>query len=354
MRGEHLRFATGPERLVLILSIESSCDESSAAIIRDGRLLATETRTQTVHRSYGGVVPELAGRSHLELLDIVVQTAARQGGVALPDVDLIAATAGPGLVGSLLVGVSYARGLAAALEKRFRAMHHLEAHLWSAEFSAAELPLPFLVLLVSGGHTLLVLVKGVRNYCVLGSTRDDALGEAYDKVGKLLGLSFPAGAEVERLAAAGDPARFAFPVSMSDSSADFSFSGLKTAVSYRVCKMSEPEVQEQRSNLLASFQAAALASVTRKVQRALRECDARALVAAGGVAANSELRRKLADVAAERGVPCFFPQLQFCGDNAAMIGYLAWKLELAGWGDETPPVRPRWPLESLATGVAPL
>jgi N6-L-threonylcarbamoyladenine synthase len=338
---------------VLILAIESSCDESSAALIENGRLLAVETRTQTVHQPYGGVVPELAGRSHLELMDAVVRTVARQAGTAFPDVDLFAATAGPGLVGSLLVGISYARGLATALEKRFRAVHHLEAHLWSAELSAGELPPPFLVLLVSGGHTLLVLVSGVRNYHVLGSTRDDALGEAYDKVGKLLGLPFPAGAEVDRLAAQGDGTRFAFPVSMNDASADFSFSGLKTAVAYRVRGMSDREIREQTSDLLASFQAAALASVLLKVESAMRVSGARAVVAAGGVAANSQLRLRLGNLAAEWGVPCFFPQLQFCGDNAAMIGYLAWKLETAGIRDGGPqPVRPRWPLELLGTGDA--
>jgi N6-L-threonylcarbamoyladenine synthase len=334
---------------MLILSIESSCDESSAAILADGCLRAVETRTQTVHRLFGGVVPELAGRSHLELMDEVVRTAAQQAGVALPDVELVAVTAGPGLVGSLLVGISYARGLATALGRPFRAVHHLEAHLWSAELSAGELPLPFLVLIASGGHTLLVLVHGVRNYRVLGSTRDDALGEAYDKVGKLLGLSFPAGAEVDRLAAEGDPTRFAFPVSMNDSSSDFSFSGLKTAVAYRVRSMSDREIREQTSHILASFQDAALASVILKIEAALRVSGARALVAAGGVAANTQLRLRLGNLAAVRRVPCFFPRLQFCGDNAAMIGYLAWKLESAGICDSGPqPVRPRWPLELLA------
>jgi N6-L-threonylcarbamoyladenine synthase len=339
---------------VLILSIESSCDESSAAILADGRLLAVETRTQTVHRLFGGVVPELAGRSHLELMDEVMRTAAQQAGVTLPDVDLLAATAGPGLVGSLLVGINYARGLAVALERPYRAVHHLEAHLWSAELSAGELPLPFLVLIASGGHTLLVLVQGVRNYRVLGSTRDDALGEAYDKVGKLLGLSFPAGAEVDRLAAEGEPTRFAFPVAMNDSSSDFSFSGLKTAVAYRVRSMNEREIQEGTPDLLASFQDVALASVILKIEAALRVSGARAVVAAGGVAANTQLRLRLGNLAAVRQVPCFFPRLQFCGDNAAMIGYLAWKLEAAGIrGGEPQPVRPRWPLELLGAEGAP-
>jgi N6-L-threonylcarbamoyladenine synthase len=335
---------------VLILAIESSCDESSAAILADSRLLAVETKTQTVHRAFGGVVPELAGRSHLELLDDVTQQALKRASVRLQEVDVVAATAGPGLVGSLLVGINYARGLATALGKPFRAVHHLEAHLWSAEINAGELPLPFLLLLVSGGHTALILVHGLRHYHVLGSTRDDALGEAYDKVGKLLGLSFPAGAAVERLAAQGDPTRFTFPVSMHDASADFSFSGLKTSVAYRVRAMRKEEVIERTPDLLSSFQNAALTSVMLKVEHAMDSGLPRALVAAGGVAANSRLRERFDKLAKARGVPSVFPPLELCGDNAAIIGYLAWKLETGGvYEDVAPTVRPRWPLELLGS-----
>jgi N6-L-threonylcarbamoyladenine synthase len=333
---------------VLILSIESSCDESSAAVLQDEHLLAVKTRTQTVHEPFGGVVPELAGRSHLELIDAVVRETLKQSAVALHDLDLVAATAGPGLVGSLLVGVNYARGIAAALGKRFRAVHHLEAHLWSAALTAGELPLPFLVLLVSGGHTLLIQVDGLRRYRVLGSTVDDALGEAYDKVGKLMNLPFPAGAHVDRLAAVGNAEQFLFPIPMNDPSCNMSFSGLKTAVAYRIRAMAADEIAANKSDLLASFQQAALASVMLKLRRAASVSLPRALVAAGGVSANSQLRLQIQKLADELGISCFVPELQFCGDNAAMIGYLAWRLEHGGFPEAVErAVHPRWPLNAL-------
>ncbi|RPH92043.1 tRNA (adenosine(37)-N6)-threonylcarbamoyltransferase complex transferase subunit TsaD, partial [candidate division KSB1 bacterium] len=221
-------------RIMRILAFESSCDENSAAVLQDGKLLSVCTRTQTVHKPYGGVVPELAGRSHLELIDGLANEALHEADIRLSDLDFIAATIGPGLIGSLLVGANYARGLAISLNKPFRGIHHLEAHLWSAELSHGNLPLPFLVLLASGGHTMLISVEGVRRYRVLGSTLDDALGEAYDKIGKLMGLSFPAGADVDRLASQGDGHRFTFPLAMQDDTFNFSFSGLKTSVVYKL------------------------------------------------------------------------------------------------------------------------
>jgi N6-L-threonylcarbamoyladenine synthase len=334
---------------VLILAIESSCDENSVAVLRDGTLLSVCTRTQTVHQQFGGVVPELAGRSHLELVDPLTVEAIAAAGIALADLDLVVSTVGPGLVGSLLVGASYARGLALALGKPFRAMHHVEAHLWSAELTAGSLPLPFMVLLVSGGHTLLVRVDGLRQYQILGTTLDDALGEAYDKVGKLVGLSFPAGAEVDRLAAQGNSAAYRFPVSLPDDPFNFSFSGLKTAVLYRLRALDAAAIPQLLPDLLASFQEAALASVLLKVRHAVEVTQPRALIAAGGVAANSALRLKLQSLATESGIPTYFPALQFCGDNAAMIGYLATKLERAGVAaDADAVVRPRWSLAALA------
>jgi len=333
---------------VTILAIESSCDESSAAVLKDGALLSVATRTQTIHRAYGGVVPELAGRSHLELVDAMAHEALSSAEVSLKSVDLFAATLGPGLVGSLLVGAAYARGLALALGKRFRAVHHLEAHLWSAELEARELPLPFLILLVSGGHTQLVLVEGLRRYRVIGMTLDDALGEAYDKVGKLVGLTFPAGADVDRLASEGDPTKFQFTVPLRDDSCDFSFSGLKTAFLYKLRGLSDEQTRAERENLLAAFQEAALGSVMTKVRRAALAERPRALAAAGGVAANSRLRAKLSDLARELGIACVLPEPQFCGDNAAMIGYTAFKLEHAQVMDSFEDgARPRWPLEAL-------
>jgi N6-L-threonylcarbamoyladenine synthase len=197
---------------MLVLAFESSCDECSAAIVEDGKILSVRTHTQSVHRDFGGVVPELAGRSHLELVDGLCKEALEIASVKLENIDLVAATSGPGLVGSLLIGLHYGQGIALGRGIPFRQIHHMEAHLYSSEIESGPMPLPFLVLLVSGGHTLLVLVRGLREYEILGSTLDDAIGEAYDKVGKLVGLSFPAGADVDRIAAEGNPRAFTFPV----------------------------------------------------------------------------------------------------------------------------------------------
>jgi N6-L-threonylcarbamoyladenine synthase len=333
-----------------ILAFESSCDENSVAVVCDGRLLALETRTQSVHAAYGGVVPELAGRSHIELVDDIAARVLMRASISISDVDLIAATVGPGLVGSLLVGASYARGVALASGKPFCGIHHLEAHLWSVELSGESLPFPFLVLLVSGGHTLLVEVKGLRDYRVLGGTLDDALGEAYDKVGKLVGLAFPAGAEVDRLSAGGNLKAYSFPAPMSDSGLNFSFSGLKTAFLYAVKDHRGALEPQTMRNLLASFQEAALESVVRKVRLAVMTTGVKAIAVAGGVAANSQLRAKLSRLGETLGVPCRFPALDFCGDNAAMIGYLAWRLSADRVPFEPISVRPRWSLNTLLKG----
>jgi N6-L-threonylcarbamoyladenine synthase len=228
-------------------------------------------------------------------------------------------------------------------------MNHVEAHLWSGELDNSPMPLPFLVLLVSGGHTLLIHVEGLREYNVLGSTLDDALGEAYDKVGKLVGLKFPAGADVDRLAATGNPSAYPFPLTMSDGSFNFSFSGLKTAFLYALRALPAKTVPDVTPDLLASFQEAALNSVSFKLRKAIAETRPKALVAAGGVAANSVLRAKLTRLAEDFGIPCRFPALHFCGDNAAMIGYLAWKLEQAGLYNLDATVRPRWGIETLVS-----
>jgi len=333
---------------MLVLAVESSCDECSAAILRDGALCAVQTTTQTIHRRFGGVVPELAGRSHLELVDSLVCEAVVQSGESLSSINMIAATIGPGLVGALLVGAMYAQGLALSTDRPFVGIHHVEAHLWSAELTAGELPLPFLVLLVSGGHTLLVEVCGVRCYRVLGTTLDDALGEAYDKVGKLSGFDFPAGAAVDQAAADGNMRAFNFPISKADNSYDFSFSGLKTAFLYAMRALPHHGISDHTADLLASFQEAALEAVMIKIRRALGRANFRALVAAGGVASNSQLRVKLQQAADEAGVPCVIPPPKFCMDNAAMVGYTAWKLLQNGVpAPVCQAVRPRWMLQEL-------
>jgi N6-L-threonylcarbamoyladenine synthase len=331
----------------VILAIESSCDENSAALVSNGEVHAISTITQSVHLQFGGVVPELAGRSHLELIDQQVLDVMTRAGVSFSKIEAIAATTGPGLVGSLLVGNNYAKALAWSLGKPFVPVHHMEAHLWSAEIDMPNLPLPFLILLVSGGHTMLVFVNGLRDYKIVGSTRDDALGEAYDKVGKLIGLPFPAGAQMDKLAQQGNPQAISFPVAMRDGSLDFSFSGLKTAVNYAL--RDDPTLAEphRSPDLVASFQDAALNSVEPKIRRAVERFRPKALCAAGGVAANSELRARLARIANESQIPLAVPPLKYCADNAAMIGYLAEKLLAEGLLEERLPVRPRWPLTEL-------
>jgi N6-L-threonylcarbamoyladenine synthase len=331
-----------------ILALESSCDENSAAVMRDGEVVALQICTQSVHQQYGGVVPELAGRSHLELVDQLACDAMRDAKIEISDLNLVAATIGPGLIGSLLVGLNYGRGLSLAADIPFRPMHHLEAHLWSAEITCGLMPLPFLILLASGGHTQLVLVRGLRDYEILGSTLDDALGEAYDKVGKLIGLKFPAGADVDRIAKTGVSSEFSFPTVMNDNTLNFSFSGLKTSFLYTMRKVAEDKLTQKIPNLLASFQDAALKSVMLKVRKAVDQVQPLALVAAGGVAANSLMRSEMQNLAKELGISCYFPLLKHCGDNAAMIGYLAWKLETADVKvDPTLVARPRWSLETL-------
>ena len=332
---------------MLILAFESSCDESSVAVVRDGCVIALRTVTQSVHQQFGGVVPELAGRSHLQLMDGLTQESLSQARISAKELDLVCSTVGPGLVGSLLVGSNYARGLSLALQKPFRSIHHLEGHLWSAEIEAGALPLPFLVLLVSGGHTLIILVNGLRDYTILGTTLDDALGEAYDKVGKLMGLGFPAGAEVDRLASSGNPDKYPFTPPMSDASLDFSFSGLKTAVLYAIRDKDEALRSRITPDILASFQESALTSVISKIRRATDLYNPHAIVAAGGVAANSRLRTLLGKLCAEHEISCRCPSIKYCMDNAAMIGYVAWKLEQAGIQDEISAVRPRWSLTEL-------
>ncbi|RQV97874.1 tRNA (adenosine(37)-N6)-threonylcarbamoyltransferase complex transferase subunit TsaD [bacterium] len=331
-----------------VLAFESSCDECSAALIENGSVISVRTHTQSVHRDFGGVVPELAGRSHLELIDRLCQQALHDAEAELASIDCVAATSGPGLVGSLLIGLHYGQGIAQGRDLPFRQIHHMEAHLYSAEIESGPMPLPFLVLLVSGGHTLLVLVRGLRDYEILGSTLDDAIGEAYDKVGKLVGLSFPAGAEIDRLATSGDPQSYSFPVSKRDASLDFSYSGLKTAFRYQIQKMTPQEIENRRSDLLASFQFAALASTKSKIVSAVQRISPRALVAAGGVSANSVLREAMISTALAAGVPCYVPAMRYCADNAAMVGYLAWKLEQERVVDHHEVrARPRWTITDL-------
>ncbi|MCI2430275.1 tRNA (adenosine(37)-N6)-threonylcarbamoyltransferase complex transferase subunit TsaD [Candidatus Acetothermia bacterium] len=301
------------------LGIETSCDETSVALLRDGReILANIIYSQAhLHDKYGGVVPEVASRNHIRKLPFVVQDALERAKLNFRQISLVGATYGPGLVGPLLVGLSYAKAIAYALEKPFVGVNHLEGHIFAHYLENFDASPPFVALLVSGGHTLLVDVRAYGDYRVLGETRDDAAGEAFDKVGKLLGLGYPAGAALDRLARQGNPKAIALPRPMLDSdSLEFSFAGLKTAIVYYLRDHSDAD----RADIAASFQEAVVDVLTEKTLQAARQLQTEKLVVVGGVAANSRLRERLL---ACRDYKVFFPKMELCTDNAAMIAACA-------------------------------
>ncbi|MCB9718066.1 MAG: tRNA (adenosine(37)-N6)-threonylcarbamoyltransferase complex transferase subunit TsaD [Myxococcales bacterium] len=312
-----------------VLAIESSCDETAAAVVAGSTVRSSVVRSQIeIHGRFGGVVPELASRHHLGAVVPVVDEALERAGVSLSELDAIAVTEGPGLVGALLVGVQMARGLATARGLPLVGVHHMEGHLWSAFLGDSTRParpfVPHLALLVSGGHTELVDVAGLGRYRMLGATRDDAAGEAYDKVAKLLGLGYPGGPVIDRLAAEGDPEAIAFPRAMADrDTLDFSFSGLKTAVRVHVDRHGPPDSRAALADLCASFQAAVVDVLVLKARRALRRHGRDRLHIVGGVAANAGLRRAAQQAAAAHGFQFEAVPLRYCGDNAAMIGAAA-------------------------------
>ena len=306
---------------MLILGIESSCDETAAAVLRDGdRMLSNVVSSQVaVHAPYGGVVPELASRHHLRNIVPVVQRALGEAGVGLSDLTGVAVTRGPGLVGALLVGIQFAKSLAFVHELPLIAVNHLEGHLFSSRLGGATPPERHVALLVSGGHTALILARGFGQYWMLGRSRDDAAGEAFDKVAKLLGLGYPGGPVIESLARGGDPDRIHFPRALpGKTNLDFSFSGLKTAVANHVRENGSPEGQDL-SDFCASFQAAVADVLVRKAAQALRIERANTLVAAGGVLANGAVRAALTERAARDGFEVIVPPMGLCTDNAAMI-----------------------------------
>lgn len=319
---------------MLLLAIETSCDETSAALVREGKVLSSVVSSQVrVHAEYGGVVPELAAREHLRNLMPVTFTALREASVTIGEVDAVAATQGPGLPSALMVGFKAAQTMAFALRKPFIGIHHHEAHLYSpwirgtlgGYFADFNEFLPNVSLIVSGGHTMLVHVKGLLEHCVLGSTVDDAAGECFDKVGKLMGLAYPAGAEIDRLAGSGDPGAFDFPRPMlNDTNDDFSFSGLKTSVRYFL--RDNPRLLDDAQKVrdfCASVQAAIVEVLVRKTIRAARRLRERCVTASGGVTCNSALRKALAVACAQDGLALRLAEKALCTDNAAMIGILA-------------------------------
>jgi N6-L-threonylcarbamoyladenine synthase len=304
-----------------ILGIESSCDETAAAVLADGRrILSNVVASQdAVHAPYGGVVPELASRRHLEMIVPVVEKALGDAGVKLSDLGGIAVTQGPGLVGSLLVGCSLAKALAFAQGLPLVGVNHLEGHIFAAFLEDPTPDYPFLALVVSGGHTALYAVPGPLRYVLVGQTRDDAAGEAFDKVAKLLGLGYPGGPIIERTAERGDPAGIEFPLAqMTDQAPDFSFSGIKTSVSLYV-KRRGPLSAGAVADVAASFQAAVVKMLVRKTVKAALQRGIKRIVLTGGVAANGALRTALAATAAEHGFTLHVPGRRLCTDNAAMI-----------------------------------
>jgi N6-L-threonylcarbamoyladenine synthase len=317
---------------MITLGLETSCDETSVALVRDSReILSNVTSSQLVHKKYGGVVPELASREHLKAIIAVYQEAFREAAISLDQVDLIAATYGPGLVGALLVGLSFAKGVAFGLGKPLVAVNHLEGHIAANFLVHSQLPEPHLTLIISGGHTSLVLVKRFGDYQLIGQTKDDAVGEAYDKVAKMLGLDYPGGAEIDQLAKVGRRDYFRFPRGLiKEDSFDFSYSGLKTAVALHLRDISEKEREEWKADIAASFQEAALEVLVHKVVRAVGEHNVRAVTLSGGVASNSRLKELMGEALREVEADFYFPPQELCTDNAAMIaaaGYRRYHLD---------------------------
>lgn len=306
----------------LILGIETSCDETAAALVMGGYdVIASCVSSQVdLHARFGGVVPEIASRAHLDLLNPMIARTVVEAGVTEDRIDAVACTVGPGLIGALLVGVSAAKALALTWEVPFVAVNHMEAHLYAAFLEDPTLEFPLVVLLVSGGHTMLVEMRDHGQYRLLGQTIDDAAGEAFDKVARFLGLGYPGGPAVDREAMAGDPEAIKFPRAMLNEGLDFSFSGLKTSVINHVRK--QPDVSA--ADVAASFQAAVVDVLVTKARRAAEQVGARGLVLGGGVAANSLLRERFLTECSNAGVRAFLPSRELCTDNAAMIAAAGW------------------------------
>jgi N6-L-threonylcarbamoyladenine synthase len=344
-----------------VLGIETSCDETAAAILAaDGTVLAEAVLSQQEHAAYGGVVPEIAARAHLAHLPGLVTQVMQAAGLEMGQLGAVAATAGPGLIGGLIVGSGFGCGIAMAADRPFLAINHLEAHALTARLpgvAADGIAFPYLLLLVSGGHCLCAAVEEVGIYRRLGGTIDDAVGEAFDKVGKLLGLGWPGGPALERLAAGGDPARYDLPRPLlGRAGCDFSFSGLKTAVAQIVGGFPDgPLPLAEAADIAAAFQAAVADVLADRAAHALAMLPgARALVVAGGVAANLAIRGRLAAVAGRHGLPMVAPPLRLCGDNAVMVAWAAIERLKRGLAADTSMApRPRWPLESLGGGQGP-
>lgn len=308
----------------LLLAIESSCDDTSAAVCRDGKILSNCIASQAVHEAWGGVVPELASREHLKNIVVAVETAIKNAGIEKTNIDAIAFTRGPGLIGSLMVGVSFAKAVALALNKPLIEVNHMQAHVM-ANFIDGTPAFPHLCLTVSGGHSQIVLVQSPNDMAVIGETIDDAAGEAFDKTAKILGLPYPGGPLIDKYAQLGNPLRFKFPEPKAEG-LNFSFSGLKTSVLYFVrdeVKTNPNFVQENLNDICASIQHTIVSYLLRKLKKAAKEHQISTITLAGGVSANSGLRKALQETGVKENWEVHIPQLQYCTDNAGMIAIAA-------------------------------
>jgi N6-L-threonylcarbamoyladenine synthase len=330
------------------LGIETSCDETAVAVYDSEQGIIGESVFSQIdlHAEYGGVVPELASRDHCNKIIKVFKDATN--GIDLNSIDQIAYTAGPGLLGALLIGESFAKGLSYSLDIPLIPVNHLEGHLVSPSMEFEEIETPYICLLVSGGHTMIVDVKAFGNYEIIGQSVDDAVGEAFDKVGKLLELPYPGGPHIERIALDGDPASYKFPRPMLHSDdLNLSFSGLKTSVLYKVKEIDQMH-NSIKSNIAASFQAAVIEVLVKKITKTIESTGRKEIIIAGGVAANKKLRSSMKELEDALDIKVFYPDLKYCGDNAAMIAYLG---SLRGSSNNKPVescVRARWPLSELS------
>ncbi len=312
-----------------ILGIESSCDETSVAIISNGKLAANFISSQDFHSRYGGVVPELSSRAHLQIVIPLLKDALQKSNLKLSDIDVVCSTAGPGLIGALIVGLTFAKGLAYSLNKPFVAVNHIEGHIFSGFLMDEKPEFPYLALVVSGGHTLLLLVESFTKIIKLGTTVDDAAGEAFDKVAKMLGLGYPGGPKIQKYALQGDKNKIPFPVADLKTPYDFSFSGLKTAVLRYIQKNygDASEIPEDHlCDITASFQNAAVKALIKNTEKALKQFNVKSLSLVGGVAANKALREEIVSLGNKYSKKVVIPNFEFCGDNAAMITFRGAKL----------------------------
>lgn len=338
---------------MLILGIESSCDETAAAIVSgDREILSNIVWSQVEHEAYGGVVPEIAARAHMEHIEEVISKALREANISLKDIDAVAATAGPGLIGGVIVGVMTAKSIASVTKKPFIAVNHLEGHALTVRLTD-NTPFPYLLLLASGGHCQFLIVSGVGEYIKLGGTIDDALGEAFDKVAKMLGLGYPGGAALEKLAKSGNEHAFHFPIPLKGrAGCDFSFSGLKTAVRLKIQELEKAGElsQQQKADICASFQYTATLSVLERAEAAIAKFkelhpDGKHFVLSGGVAANQYIRGKLQNMLTSHSLNLVAPPIKLCTDNAAMIAWAGLERLRLGQRDSLDfEPRARWPL----------